>query len=259
MTYLTKTMKPHRIITVNNMSLEKKSILITGAARRLGKAIALAVAEQGANVVLHYHTSSAEVEETADAIRNLNRSVWIIKADLEDSSSVQFLIEKAQSITPLFALVNNASIFGNHRFQDTSLEEWNRHLQVNLTAPFLLTQKFATSYSLSETGRVINMLDWRALRPGKDHFPYTISKAALAALTRSTALILAPRICVNAVALGAILPPENESPNPDLLKAVPLNRWATLDELTRAIIFLLDGPDYITGEIIHLDGGRHLI
>lgn len=241
------------------MTLENKSILITGAARRLGRAIALAVAEQGANVVLHYHTSTLEVEETAAAIRNLNRSVWIFKADLADSISVQSLIENAQSVTSLFALVNNASIFGNHSFKDTSLEQWNSHLQVNLTAPFLLTQKFASSFSRLETGRVINMLDWRAFRPGKDHFPYTISKAALAAMTRSIALNLAPRICVNAIALGAILPPENEPPNPDLLKAVPLKRWATLDELTHTIIFLLDGPDYITGEVIHLDGGRHLI
>jgi len=240
------------------MSLENKSILITGAARRLGRAIALAVAEQGANVVLHYHTSAKEVEEVACAIRNLNRSAWVIKANLAESNSVQSLIENALSVTPLFALVNNASIFRNLRFEDTSLSDWNEHLQVNLTAPFLLTQKFASAFAVSETGRVVNILDWRALRPGKDHFPYTISKAALAAMTKSTALSLAPKICVNAVALGAILPPENELPNRDLLESVPLKRWATLDEFTRTIIFLLDGPDYITGEVIHLDGGRHL-
>mgnify|MGYP001103313183 CR=1 FL=1 len=241
------------------MSLENKSVLITGAARRLGKAIALSVAKQGANVVLHYHTSRSEAEETAEMIRQFNRSVWIFEADLTDANSIQSLIEKSQSVTTLYALVNNASIFGNLSFVDTSLEAWNRHLEVNLTAPFLLTQKFASTYSLQETGRVINMLDWRALRPGKDHFAYTISKAALASMTRSTALSLAPRICVNAIALGAILPPENESPQPNLLKAVPLNRWATLEELTQTVLFLLDGPDYITGEIIHLDGGRHLI
>ncbi len=241
------------------MSLENKSVLITGAARRLGKAIALSVAKQGANVVLHYHTSRSEAEETAEMIRQFNRSVWIFEADLTDANSIQSLIEKSQSVTTLYALVNNASIFGNLSFVDTSLEAWNRHLEVNLTAPFLLTQKFASTYSLQETGRIINMLDWRALRPGKDHFAYTISKAALASMTRSTALSLAPRICVNAIALGAILPPENESPQPNLLKAVPLNRWATLEELTQTVLFLLDGPDYITGEIIHLDGGRHLI
>jgi pteridine reductase len=103
------------------------------------------------------------------------------------------------------------------------------------------------------------MLDWRALRPGVDHFPYTISKAGLAALTQATARKLAPNICVNAIALGAILPPEGEKENPDLLKSVPMQRWASLDEFIQTVIFLLDGPEYITGEVIHLDGGRHLV
>lgn len=241
------------------MSLDNKSILITGAARRLGKAIAIAAAQQGANILLHYHTSKKEVEATAESIRSFGRKAWTLQADLSDVSSVQQLYETALSLTPVSCLVNNASIFNNVGFSDTSLQDWDDHLRINLTAPFLLTQLFASTYSLVETGRVVNMLDWRALRPGKDHFPYTISKAALAALTKSSALALAPRICVNAVALGAILPPENEPENEAILKFVPLKRWATLDELTRTVIFLLDGPDYITGEIIHLDGGRHLL
>lgn len=240
------------------MTLLNKSILITGAARRLGRVIALAAAEQGADIVLHYHNSSSEVEETAANIRNLGRSAWIIQADLSDVASTQDLITKAQSLTSLYGLVNNASIFKSVDFAHTTIEDWEEHLLVNLTAPFLLTQKFAEFYNRSETGRVVNMLDWRALRPGKDHFPYTISKAALAALTKSTALNLAPHICVNAVALGAILPPENEPENSEILKFVPAKRWATLEELARTVLFLLDGPDYITGEIIHLDGGRHL-
>jgi pteridine reductase len=130
---------------------------------------------------------------------------------------------------------------------------------VSLTSPFLLTQLFAAAYSLPNPGRVINLLDWRALRPGKDHFPYTISKAGLSALTKAAAISLAPRILVNAVALGAILPPENEPENTKILESVPMKRWARLDELDNAVLFLLDGPEYITGEIIHLDGGRHLV
>ncbi len=240
------------------MPLNHKSILITGAARRLGKAIALAAAEQGADIVLHYHTAKDEVKETATLIQNLGHSVWTIQADLSDPASAAHLIETAANLTPLFGLINNASIFRNIGFENSSLQDWEEHLRVNLTAPFVLTQKFSSVYTLPEIGRVVNMLDWRALRPGKDHFPYTVSKAGLAAFTKSAALSLAPRICVNAVALGAVLPPENEPENLDILKFVPMKRWATLDELTRTVIFLLDGPDYITGEIIHLDGGRHL-
>ena len=132
-------------------------------------------------------------------------------------------------------------------------------MRVNLTAPFLLTQSFARHYSGDDAGRVINLVDWRALRPGKDHFPYTISKAGLVALTKSSALNLAPRIIVNAISLGAILPPENEPENPAILKQVPMKRWADMNELLLTIKFFLDGPEYITGEVIHLDGGRHLV
>jgi pteridine reductase len=108
-------------------------------------------------------------------------------------------------------------------------------------------------------GRIVNILDWRALRPGRDHLPYTISKSALAALTQSLAAALAPQITVNALALGAILPPSDGSDTTGLLQFVPVRRWASLDEVDEALLFLLEGPAYITGEILHVDGGRHLV
>jgi pteridine reductase len=137
--------------------------------------------------------------------------------------------------------------------------DWQRHLQINLTAPFLLSQSFARRLESSQRGRIINMNDWRALRPGADHFPYTISKAALSALTRSLAQALAPNITVNELALGAILPPSDGAEPAGLLKNIPAGRWASLDEVGQAVVFLLDGPDYMTGETLHLDGGRHLV
>jgi NAD(P)-dependent dehydrogenase (short-subunit alcohol dehydrogenase family) len=159
----------------------------------------------------------------------------------------------------LVGLVNNASIFEPLSVKETSLEAWQRHLDINLTAPFLLSQAFADCLPAGNRGKIINLLDWRALRPGPDHFPYTISKAALASMTRALGAALAPHITVNGLALGAILPPSHGKVNPDLLKSVPAGRWAHLDELRAAFLFLLTGPDYITGEIIHLDGGRHLV
>ena len=108
-------------------------------------------------------------------------------------------------------------------------------------------------------GRIINILDWRALRPGKDHFPYTISKAALASMTKSMALALSPNISVNGIALGAILPPSDGNQTDELIRSVPIGRWAQMKEVTDTVLFLLSGPQYITGEIIHLDGGRHLV
>jgi NAD(P)-dependent dehydrogenase (short-subunit alcohol dehydrogenase family) len=106
---------------------------------------------------------------------------------------------------------------------------------------------------------VLNVLDWRALRPGADHFAYTVSKAALASMTRSLALSLAPSIRVNGLALGAILPPENAPEDPDLLRRIPLGRWGTPAEVVHAVTFLLAGSDFMTGAIVHVDGGRHLV
>ena len=140
--------------------------------------------------------------------------------------------------------------------QETSLDDWNNHLNINLTAPFLLSQAFAKH---AQEGRIVNILDWRALRPGADHFPYTISKSALAAMTKSLAAALAPRITVNGLALGAILPPaDNSSAKDKVIEAVPAQRWGEANEVEEALLFLLSGPAYITGEIIHVDGGRHL-
>ncbi|MFN3491969.1 MAG: SDR family oxidoreductase, partial [Anaerolineales bacterium] len=128
---------------------------------------------------------------------------------------------------------------------------------INLTAPFLLSQAFAKQ---TTHGRIINILDWRALRPGADHFPYTITKSALASMTKSLAVALAPNITVNGLAMGAILPPADKpSPSEKIIESVPAKRWAEANEVEGALIFLLTCPTYITGEIIHLDGGRHLI
>lgn len=241
------------------MTLNGKTILITGAARRLGKALSLACAENGADIILHYNSSNQEVDSVMESISDLGRKSWKLQANLEDPSQVESLMTKALSISDIYGLVNNASIFKSINFMDTSLAQWDEHMRVNLTAPFLLTQLFARHYALLEPGRVLNLVDWRALRPGKDHFPYTISKSALVSLTKSTALQLAPRISVNAIALGAILPPVGEPEDPNLVKNVPLKRWADLNEYTQTALFLLDGPGYITGEVIHLDGGRHLV
>ncbi len=241
------------------MSLKGKTILITGAARRLGREIALSAAENGANVMLHYNASESEVIEVADLVRTKNVKSWTFQANLSDPAAAERLMTEAVQTSPVFALINNASIFKPVDLFHTTLNDWEEHIRINLTTPFILTKIFAETYTAEGVGRIINMLDWRALRPGIDHFPYTISKAGLAALTQSAARRLAPTICVNAIALGAILPPEGEPENPTLTKSVPMQRWASLDELTRTVMFLLDGPDYITGEIIHLDGGRHLV
>ena len=238
------------------------NVLITGAARRVGKMLAEAVAEAGGNIALHYGHSRAAAEATAAALRARGATVALLQADLNDPAAAAALVSRAwDALSGLNALVNNAAIFENLTWETTDLAAWERHLHVNLTAPFLLSQAFARRL-LAEpeaTGRIVNILDWRALRPADDHLPYTISKAGLAALTQSLAVAFAPRITVNGIALGAVLPPSDGQPAPKVLHATPISRWATAEEVRRTLHFLLTGPAYITGEIIHLDGGRHLV
>ena len=237
--------------------LQGKTILITGTARRLGRAFALACANAGADIVIHHGHSDSDAETLQAEITGLGRSAWIFQADLSDSSQAQGLIPLINESTPLHGLVNCAAIFESLTLESTSIEAWERHLATNLTAPFLLSQAFARQ--AEEGARIVNILDWRALRPGADHFPYTVSKSALAAMTKSLALALAPKVIVNGLALGAILPPADGNKNPEIIKNVPLKRWAQEGEVEQALIFLLTCPAYITGEIIHVDGGRHLV
>ncbi|PKN99867.1 MAG: short-chain dehydrogenase [Chloroflexi bacterium HGW-Chloroflexi-4] len=239
--------------------LVNQTILITGGARRLGKVMGLAAAQSGADVIVHHAHSPVDAENVATQIRNLGRKAWVLEADLNNLEQTQKLMQMAFTLAPVSALINNAAIFKPVDLANTTIEDWTEHLQINLTAPFLLSQVFAAKYHGEKAARIINMLDWRALRPGRDHFPYTISKSALAAMTSSMALALAPRIIVNGIALGAILPPGDEDFSPALIKNVPMQRWSRLEELEELIVWLLSAPEYITGEIIHLDGGRHLV
>jgi len=237
--------------------LTERTVLITGAARRIGRKLALACAKAGANVVIHHAHSDPDAESLRSEIIGLDRQAWVFKSDLSDSSQAQSLISFINHSTPIHYLINNAAIFESLTLDSTSLDDWNRHLALNLTAPFLLSQAFARQ--ANHGARIINILDWRALRPGGDHFPYTISKSALAAMTRSMAVALAPKIIVNGLAFGAILPPSDGNANPNIPKDIPLKRWANEGEIEQATLFLLTCPEYITGEIIHMDGGRHLI
>ncbi len=240
------------------MALTGKTILITGGAVRIGRSLAQAVAEAGGNILLHYGSSGEAAEQAGRELRALGVDVSLLQADLNDPAEVERLLAEATAHGPLHGLVNNASIFEDKGLAETDPDTWARHLQINLTAPFRLAQGFAEAANGAE-GRIVNLLDWRALRPGADHFAYTISKAGLAALTRSLAVALAPEITVNGLALGAALPPSDGGDTSGILESVPAGRWAELDEIGRALLFLLDGPAYITGEILHVDGGRHLI
>lgn len=240
------------------MDLKGQTILITGSARRIGRALALHLAQAGADIFVHHGSSPAEAEQTADEIRALGRKAWILQADLARPELAFQLVHQAWEIQPFNHLINNAAIFEPLAWATTRPVDWQRTMDINLTAPFLLSQQFALKLA-GKPGRILNILDWRALRPGSDHLPYTISKAGLAALTKSLAAALAPNVSVNGLALGAILPPSDGANTDKIIKDLPIKRWAELSEVGEAALFMLAGPKYITGEILHVDGGRHLV
>ena len=244
---------------MDELPLHGKTILVTGAAHRVGRILALACARAGAGIVIHHGHSAQQALAVQKEIASLGRRSWILASDLSNAEEVSRLISQANESGPLYGLVNSAAIFEPLSWEQTTSTDWERHLAVNLTAPFILSQAFAKQIPDKGEGRVVNILDWRALRPGADHFAYAISKAALAAMTQSLAIALAPRITVNGLALGAVLPPANESVDEKIIEQVPAQRWSEAKEIEEALIFLLTGPAYITGEIIHVDGGRHLV
>ena len=240
-----------------DLDLSGHAALVTGAGHRLGRAFAEGIAARGGAVVVHYGRSRAEADQAVQAIQAGGGRAIALQADLDHSEQVGALLPAAvEALGDIDLLVNNAALFEAVELAEVTPEVWDHHFQVNLTAPLLLCQAFAR-HRAGRPGAIVNILDWRALRPGADHLPYTISKAGLEALTRSLALGLAPAIRVNGLALGAILPPaDGADGNP--IARVPLGRWGKVEEAVDSLIFLLAGPDYITGEVLVLDGGRLL-
>jgi NAD(P)-dependent dehydrogenase (short-subunit alcohol dehydrogenase family) len=235
--------------------------LVTGGARRLGRAMALALAGAGFDVAIHYASSGAAAEETAAAIRALGRHAVALRADLGVEAEVQALLPAAEAALggPLGVLVNNASTFERDEWQDATRASWDAHLEPNLRAPFVLTQALARALPAAAEGVVVNMLDQRVWSLTPHFVSYTVSKAALWALTQSMALALAPRIRVNGIGPGPALPSPRQSQEQFDRQAasVPLHRGTGPEEVARALLAILALPA-MTGQMIALDGGQHL-
>jgi NAD(P)-dependent dehydrogenase (short-subunit alcohol dehydrogenase family) len=230
--------------------------LVTGGAQRLGGAIALALAGAGFDIVLHYRSSAAQAETLAGRIAALGRDCTLLGADLAREDEVAPLVGRAG---PLGVLVNNASVFERDEWHDADRASWDRHLEPNLRAPFVLMQSFAQALPQGARGMVLNMLDERVWSLTPHFISYTVSKSALWTLTRTMALALAPRIRVNAIGPGPALP----SPRQSLAQferqcaSTPLRHGTDPDEVARAALALLALPS-VTGQMLALDGGQHL-
>jgi len=237
-----------------------RAALVTGGGKRLGRMIALTLAEAGFDVAIHCNTSRTDADATAREIEAIGRRAIVLQADLGHESDVQPLIPTAtDALGPLGVLVNNASTFERDDWHDATRQSWDRHLEPNLRAPFVLMQNFAAALPRGREGVVINMIDMRVWSITPHFVSYTVSKFGLWALTQSMALALAPRIRVNGIGPGPALPNSRQTPEQFARQAesVPLRRGPVIEEVGRATLAILGMPS-MTGQMIALDGGQHL-
>ncbi len=242
------------------MELKGKTALITGGGHRIGRALTLALARSGANLILHYNRSAEAAQATAAEAEAFGAHVLLRQADLSRlDDATPLFTDLPSGFGPVQILVNSAAIFPKDTLTDLTVEGWSQTFRVNLRSPVLLTQAFVQALPQDAPGAVVNITDWRTERPYLTHFSYTISKGALDAFTRTAAIQLAPRIRVNGIALGAMLPPEGASEAywQSVLATVPLQRAGGAESAAHTLLYLLRN-DFITGEIIRLTGGAHL-
>lgn len=241
------------------MKLDDKIILVTGAARRVGSSIATLLAGRGAHVVVHYRSSREEAEQLVKRIEADGGRASVQQADLMRALDIQRMIRNIEvDVGYIDVLVNNASEYYETPLLTTSDEDWERLLRTNLTAPFQLSRRVASTMLNRGGGQIVNIGDLYAERFLARHLAYCVSKAGLLMLTRGLARELAPSIRVNAVSPGAVLFPEDlsEERREQLRRLVPLQREGTPEDVARAVRYLVEDGDYLTGEVIHVDGGR---
>ena len=242
------------------VSAQAPTALVTGAGRRIGRAIALHLAGRGYRVAVHCNRSRDAADAVVREITQAGGHAAIVQADLADHAAVSGLVAQASSaLGPLSLLVNSASLFDYDHIETATEDSWERHLDTNLKAPFFLSQAFAAQLPDDAPGNIVNMVDMRVWRLTPHFASYTVSKAGLWTLTQTLAMALAPRIRVNAIGPGPVLPSPHQTEEQfrKQWESTPLKRGAEPGEIAAAIGFLLDAPA-VTGQMIALDGGQHL-
>ena len=237
--------------------MKNQAALVTGGAKRIGKAISIFLAKSGYDIALHYNTSDKEVKEVKKEIEKIGQKCLLVKCNFNNLTKVKGLIKKIKKELPrLSVLINNASIFEEGLFLNTKLSDLEKHFSVNLKAPFILSQEFAV---VCKKGNIINILDTNITRKHSKYFAYTLSKKTLLEFTKMAAYDLAPNIRVNAIAPGPILPPfgkDDRSLTLETLK-IPLKHKGNLEDINLAIKYLIEN-NFVTGECLFVDGGKHL-
>ena len=232
--------------------------LVTGGARRIGRAIVLALAARGHDVAIHHRESVEDAEALAEEVRALGRRAAVVSADLTDEAQVRALIPAAaEALGPISVLVNNASVFEDDRVGDLSRETWDLHLETNLRAPVVLAEAFAEQ--APDGSSIVNLLDQRVLKPDPRFFSYALSRNGLWWATRTLAQALAPRIRVNGVGPGPTLASIHQSEAEFAAEqaAMPLGHGSSPEDIAQAVAYLVDARS-VTGQMIAVDAGQHL-
>ena len=237
-----------------------KTLLVTGGGQRIGRAICLAMAKEGWQVAVHCNNSIVEANDVVNEITDSGEVAIAIQADLVDEEAASSLINNvSDKMSPVTAVINNASVFEDDTVESVTKESWNRHLAINLRAPFLLTQSLAKNLKKEQQGNIINILDQRVENLTPYFTSYTVSKSALWTLTKTTAAALAPNIRVNAIGPGPTLPSmrQSQSQFDKQVALTPLAVQVNLDEICNAVKFIL-ATSSMTGQLLSLDSGQHL-
>ncbi|MGH7865956.1 MAG: SDR family NAD(P)-dependent oxidoreductase [Candidatus Binataceae bacterium] len=241
------------------MELKGKVALVTGAGRRVGRSIALALAERGASIAVHYRNSKREADELVGAVKKLGGKGEAFRADLEKVADIEKMVAAAvAAFARIDVLINSASVFEKKPLDEVTERDWDVHLNTNLKAPFFLAKFAGAVMRRQGAGKIVNIGDWAGIRPYKNYLPYTVSKSGIIGLTRALAKTLAPQVQVNCVALGPVLPPdEYDSAEIERLRAGTLtDSIGTPEDVARAVLFFCEGTDFATGATLVLDGGR---
>ena len=241
-------------------NISYKTALITGGAKRIGRVMCKYLAEEGWSICLHYLNSNKEADETLEIIDKLGGKAIKVKANLNNETETRELFNSAKNaIGPIGLLINNASIFYPEDWHEVTDLSWNNNFNINLKAPFILSQEFAKSLPKNSNGLILNLIDQRVLNLKSDFFSYTISKSALYSLTKSMALFLSPKIRVNGISPGPTLKSKNQTSKQfeDQILRTPLKKQIGLNEINSAIDYIFKNKS-ITGEVLTLDSGQSL-
>ena len=242
------------------MEIQGKTALITGAAKRVGRVIALHLAQKGAQIVLHYHQSKDDALRTQKEIKAFGVHCHLAQANL---SKTEHILEMTQDLSKnkvkIDILVNSASLFYKTPLETATESDWDQLMDANLKSYFTLSRELGLQMKKNTGGKIINIADWSGFRPYKDYAPYCVSKGGLITLTKTLARDLAPNVLVNAVAPGPVLKPEHlsEEENQQTIQKTLLGRWGKPEDVACAVSFLIEN-DFINGTVLVVDGGRSI-